>query len=88
MITSARRAAPLLHPHRRVTPRHAQDHDFAEALPSPWTGHVRNGDFYPAKNGDLNPATSGDFFFFTATDKTRPPRSAYRPRASCRDWPP
>ena len=32
MITSARRAAPLLHPHRRVTPRHAQDHDFAEAL--------------------------------------------------------
>ena len=35
MITSARRAAPLLHPHRRVTPRHAQDHDFAEALRFP-----------------------------------------------------
>lgn len=32
MITSGAVSVPLLHPHRRVTRRHAQDHDFAGAL--------------------------------------------------------
>jgi hypothetical protein len=32
---------------------------------SPWTGHARSGEFYPAKNGDLHLATSGDFFMAT-----------------------
>ena len=33
MITSGAVPAPLLHHHRRVTHRHAQDHDFADPLP-------------------------------------------------------
>lgn len=32
MITSGAVPAPLLHHHRRVTTRHAQDHDFADPL--------------------------------------------------------
>jgi len=32
MIASGAVSVRLLHPHRRVTPRHAQDHDFAGAL--------------------------------------------------------
>ncbi len=38
MITSGAVSALLLHPHRRVTPRHAQPDDFAGALPGqrPW----------------------------------------------------
>ena len=32
MIASGAVFVRLLHPHRRVTPQHAQDHDFAGAL--------------------------------------------------------
>ncbi len=34
MIASGAVSVRLLHPHRRVTPRHAQHHDFAAALPA------------------------------------------------------
>jgi putative transposase len=43
--------APLLHPHRRVTPRHAQDHDFAGALAGDLTVKIpklRAGSFFPS----------------------------------------
>ena len=34
MITNGSRVRPLLHLHRRVTSRHAQERDFAGALPA------------------------------------------------------
>ena len=36
MITNGGRVRPLLHPHRRVTPRHAPQRDFAGALGYGW----------------------------------------------------
>ena len=59
-------------------PRHRSVGTVTAQGRSPWTGHARSGDFYPAKNGDLNVATSGDFSWPRTPAPERPRRHRHR----------